>query len=122
MLYNPKLQFASVNGINVTHYGDVTCEHSIEGDAINKVKGVQGDAVTIANFEQFDTFRITQNAFSPLKGQVKNWSKFKTPLAFQYKDDNTGETKSSTTAYIQSYTEPTDGGQWEFTVYCEEVK
>ena len=122
MNYNPKIQFASMNGINLTHFGDVKVEHTREGDAIEKIKGVDGDAVTIANYQQFDTFRVTQNVYSPIKGQIDNWEKFKTPLTFQYKDDNTGVTKSSTTAYIQSHTEPTDGHQWEFIVYCEEVK
>lgn len=122
MKFDAKLQFASLNGINVTHFGDVFCEHTREGDAIEKVKGIIGDAVTLAKYDQFDTFRITQNVYSPLKGQVDNWEKYHTPLTFQYKDDNTGVTKSSTSAYIQSHTEPVDGGQWEMVIYCEEVK
>lgn len=121
MKYDRKLQFASLNGINLTNFGDVFCEHSREGDAIEKVKGIVGDAVTLKRYDQFDTFRITQNVFSPIKGQVDNWEKYGTQLTFQYKDDNTGVTKTSTTAFVQSHTEPTDGGQWEMIIYCEEV-
>lgn len=122
MKYDPKLQFLSINGINATNFGDAFVEHSREGDAIERVKGIVGDAVTIARYDQFDTFRVTQNVFSPLKGQIDNWEKYHTALTLQYKDNNTGVTKSSTTAYIQSHTEPVDGQQWEFIVYCEEVK
>ena len=95
---------------------------SVRRDAIEKVKGIQGDPVTLARYDQFDTFRITQNVFSPIKGQVDNWEKYHTPLTFQYKDNNTGVTKSSTSAYIQSHTESVDGQQWEVIIYCEEVK
>jgi hypothetical protein len=122
MKYDVKLQFASLNGINLTNFGDVFCEHTRDGDAIEKVKGIQGDPVTLARYDQFDTFRITQNVFSPIKGQVDNWEKYHTPLTFQYKDNNTGVTKSSTSAYIQSHTESVDGQQWEVIIYCEEVK
>lgn len=122
MKYDVKLQFASLNGINLTNFGDVFCEHTRDGDAIEKVKGIQGDPVTLARYDQFDTFRITQNVFSPIKGQVDNWEKYHTPLTFQYKDNNTGVTKSSTSAYIQSHTEAVDGQQWEMIIYCEEVK
>lgn len=122
MKYDVKLQFASLNGINLTNFGDVFCEHTRDGDAIEKVKGIQGDPVTLARYDQMDTFRITQNVFSPIKGQVDNWEKYHTPLTFQYKDNNTGVTKSSTSAYIQSHTEPVDGQQWEIIIYCEEVK
>lgn len=122
MKYDVKLQFASLNGINLTNFGDVFCEHTRDGDAIEKVKGIQGDPVTLARYDQFDTFRITQNVFSPIKGQVDNWEKYHTPLTFQYKDNNTGVTKSSTSAYIQSHTESVDGQQWEIIIYCEEVK
>lgn len=122
MKYDVKLQFASLNGINLTNFGDVFCEHTRDGDAIEKVKGIQGDPVTLARYDQFDTFRITQNVFSPIKGQVDIWEKYHTPLTFQYKDNNTGVTKSSTSAYIQSHTESVDGQQWEVIIYCEEVK
>ena len=122
MKYDSKLQFASLNGINLTNFGDVFCEHARDGDAIEKVKGILGDPVTLARYDQFDTFRITQNVFSPIKGQVDNWEKYHTPLTFQYKDNNTGVTKSSTSAYIQSHTESVDGQQWEMIIYCEEVK
>lgn len=122
MKYDSKLQFASLNGINLTNFGDAFCEHTRDGDAIEKVKGILGDPVTLARYDQFDTFRITQNVFSPIKGQIDNWEKYHTPLTFQYKDNNTGVTKSSTSAYIQSHTESVDGQQWEFIVYCEEVK
>jgi hypothetical protein len=122
MKYDVKLQFASLNGINLTNFGDVFCEHTRDGDAIEKVKGIQGDPVTLARYDQFDTFRITQNVFSPIKGQVDTWEKYHTPLTFQYKDNNTGVTKSSTSAYIQSHTESVDGQQWEVIIYCEEVK
>lgn len=122
MKYNVKLQYAVLQGINLTHFGDAFCEHSREGDAIEKIKGILGDPVTIGKYDQFDTFRITQNVFSPIKGQVDNWEKYHTPLTFQYKDENTGVTKTSTSAYIQSHTEPVDGKQWEMIIYCEEVK
>ena len=122
MKYDVKLQFASLNGINLTNFGDVFCEHTRDGDAIEKVKGIQGDPVTLARYDQFDTFRITQNVFSPIKGQIDNWEKYHTPLTFQYKDNNTGVTKSSTSAYIQSHNQSVDGQQWEAIIYCEEVK
>lgn len=122
MKYDRKLQFASLNGINLTNFGDAFCEHQREGDAIEKIKGIIGDPVTLKKYDQFDTFRITQNVFSPIKGQVDNWEKYGTPLTFQYKDDNTGITKTSTSAYVQSHTESVDGGQWEMIIYCEEVK
>lgn len=122
MDYDVKLQFASLNGINLTNFGDAFCEHTRENDAIEKIKGITGDPVTLKRYNQFDTFRITQNVFSPIKGQVDNWEKYGTALTFQYKDDNTGVTKTSTSAYIQSHTEPMDGQQWEMIIYCEEVK
>lgn len=121
MKFDKKTQFASLQGINLTNFGDVFCEHARENDAIEKIKGCTGDAVTLKRYDQFDTFRITQNVFSPIKGQVDNWEKYGTQLTFQYKDDNTGVTKTSTTAYIQSHTEPVDGQQWEMIIYCEEV-
>lgn len=121
MKYDPKIQFAILQGINITNFGDVLAEHSREGDAIEKIKGVVGDAVTLAKYDQFDTFRITQNVYSPIKGQVDNWEANHTQLTFQYKDNNTGVTKSSTSAYIQSHTEPVDGQQWEMIIYCEEI-
>ena len=122
MKYDPKIQFAALQGINLTHFGEVFCEHTRENDAIEKIKGIIGDAVTLAKYDQFDVFRITQNVFSPIKEQVDNWEKNHTPLTFQYKDNNTGVTKTSTSAYIQSHTEPVDGKEWEMYIYCEEVK
>lgn len=38
MKYDRKLQFASLNGINLTHFGDAFCEHSRENDAIEKLR------------------------------------------------------------------------------------
>lgn len=122
MKYDVKLQFVSLNGINVTNFGDATCEYTKDGDAIDMIKGIQGDAVALAKYDQIDHFRITQNVFSPLWGQVENWEKYHTALTFQYKDNNTGVTRSSTTAYVQNVTRPTDGQQGEFTVVCEEVQ
>ena len=31
MKYDVKLQFASLNGINLTNFGDVFCEHTRDG-------------------------------------------------------------------------------------------
>lgn len=120
--YDPKIQFLSIGGLNFTHFGEAVASHSREGSFINKMKGIKGEAVTIANYEIFDTFRVTQLASSPHYEQVKKWADYHTQLPLQYKDDNTGRTKSSTTAYIQDISEPEDGKNWEFTVYCEEVK
>lgn len=121
MKFDPKIQFASLQGINLTNFGDVFCEHTREGDAIEKIKGIVGDAVTLAKYDQFDVFRVTQNVYSPIKGQVDTWEANHTQLTFQYKDNNTGTTKTSTSAYIQSHTEPVDGQQWEMLIYCEKV-
>lgn len=120
--YDVKLQFASLNGINLTNFGDAVCEYTKDGDAVEIVKGIQGDSVTMAKYDQVDNFRITQDVFSPIWGQVENWEKYHTALTFQFKDENTGITRSSTTAYIKSITRPVDGAQGEINITCEEVK
>lgn len=121
MKYDVKLQFMSINGLNVTNFGDATCEYTKDGDAIDVIKGIQGDAVSMAKYDQVERFRITQNVFSPLWGSLENWEKYHTPLTLQYKDENTGVTRSSTSAYVQSVTRPVDGGQGEVVFVCEEV-
>lgn len=122
MKYDVKLQFVSLNGINLTNFGDATLEYTKDNDAVEVVKGVQGDTVTLAKYDQIDNFRITQNVYSPIWSQVENWEKYHTALTLQYKDDNTGITRSSTSAYIKSITRPVDGGQGEINITCEEVK
>lgn len=120
--YDVKLQFLSVNGLNLTNFGDAVCEHTKDGNAVEVVKGIQGDAVTMARYDQIDRFRTTQNAFSPLWGQIDNWEKYHTALTIQYKDNNTGVSRSSVTAYVETVTHPVDGGQGEVTFVCEEVQ
>lgn len=122
MKYDRKLQFLSVDGINLTNFGDTICEHTIDGDFVEMTKGLQGDTVTLANYGTIDRFRTSQNVYSPIWGQIETWAKFHTALTLQYKDNNTGESKSSTTAYVQTYTPPRDGADGEVTFVCEEVQ
>lgn len=122
MKYDVKLQFLSVDGINLTNFGDAVCEYSKEGDAVEVIKGIQGDTVTMAKYDQIAVFRTTQNVYSPIWGQVESWEKYHTPLTLQYKDDNNGTSRSSTSAYIRSVTRPVDGGNGEIIFVCEDVK
>ena len=44
MKYDQKLQFLSVQGLNLTNFGDTICEYTIDGDSVEMKKGLQGDA------------------------------------------------------------------------------
>lgn len=121
MKYDQKLQFLSVQGLNLTNFGDTVCEYTIDGDSVEMKKGLQGDAVTMGKYDTIDTFRTTQNVFSPIWGQIENWAKYHTELTLQYKDNNTGVSRASTTAYVRSYTPPKDGEDGEVVFVCEEV-
>lgn len=121
MKFDRKLQFLSANGLNLTHFGDSIMEYSKDGDAVEVTKGIQGDAVTLPNYTQIDRIRTTLLSTCPLWGQIESWEKNHTAITLQYKDANTGVSRSSTTAYIQSITYPVDGGQGEVLFVCEEV-
>ena len=52
---------------------------------------------------------------------MESWAKNHTRLTYQITDNNTGEKKTSTTAYIGNINGINDGEDREFTVYCEEI-
>ncbi len=121
MKYDVKLEFLSVNGMNVTNFGDSVAEYTKDGDAIDMIKGIQGDTVTLPKYDQIDRIKTTLNVYCPLWGQFENWEKNHTQLSVQYKDDNTGTSRSSTTGYVQNMVRPKDGQNGEITIACEEV-
>lgn len=121
MLYDIKLTFLSVNGINFTHFGDTVAEPTKDGNAVEMRKGIKGDAVTMANYGQIDRIRTTLQPNAPFWGQIKSWEKNHTQLSAQYKDNNNGDTISTTTCYVETYTAPHDGQDGEVTFVCEEV-
>ena len=50
-----------------------------------------------------------------------NYAKAHRMFTVQYSDGNTGETKTSTRAFIKNLGNAKDGDVREFTVYCEDV-
>lgn len=120
-LYDGKLLDFIIQGINISHYGEARCVRSYGGDFVDPQSGANGDKVTYALYNQMNTFQISQLFNSPIWTQVESWAKNHTKLTIQFTDGNTGEKKTSTTAYIQSLGDITDGQERTFTVYCEEV-
>lgn len=120
--YSTKLNFAILDGINLTGFADVMAEHSRDNDYIEPYKGLNGDAVTHFKYDTMDRFRVTQIATSPHWSMIENYAKNHKAFVFQFSDTNTGETKTSNVSYIQSIGTITDGQPREFTIYCEEVK
>lgn len=121
MKYDVKLEFLSVNGINFTNHGDTVAEHTKDGNAVDMRKGIKGDAVTMVKYDRIDRIRTTLDPYAPFWGQIESWEKNNTQLSLQFKDNNTGVSRSSTTAYVETVTYPHDGQDGEVTFVCEEV-
>lgn len=122
-LYNKKFRNAILNGIAITKPGETVAEETYSGDFVEQRAGAYGDVVTDANngADKMRHFRHTVHFDSPIWAQIESWAKNHTQLTYQVTDDNTGEKKTSTTAYIGNINNINDGQDREFTVYCEDV-
>ena len=109
MKYDAKKETAIINGVNVTHHGDVICES----------KGRKGDAVTDARYDVMTEYRLTVLPTSPQLAQFQAWAEARNPLTFQYKNGNTGEVYTSTTAYLQTVGSQNGQEDREYTIHCE---
>jgi len=120
-MYNTKLNFFTFNGVNLTHFADVKCDHSYEGDFIDEYKGIDGDAITHAKNDVKEYFKVSQICTSPHWGSLLSAAKNHTQCVIQWADNNTGETFTSTTAYVKNLGNSADGGNRDVTIYCEDV-
>lgn len=120
MKYDSKKVSAIINGINVTHNGDVICEKTYTGDFTSSRKGRKGDAITDAKYDVMTEYRLTVLPSSPQLAQFRAWAIARNPLSFQYKDDNTGEVFVSTSAYLQNVGAINGEADREFTIHCED--
>lgn len=120
-LYDPRLVDYIIGGTNITHNGEVIVVRSYGGDFVDHQAGAKGDKVTYAKYDQFQTHKISQLFNTPYWTQFESWADNHTKLNVQYTDSNTGEKKTSTTAYVKIIDDVSDGQERSVTVYCEEV-
>ncbi len=122
-LYNKLYRNAILNGIAITKPGETVAEETWSGDFVEQRAGAYGDVVTDANngADKMRHYRHTVHFDCPIWNQMESWAKNHTRLTYQITDNNTGEKKTSTTAYIGNINGINDGEDREFTVYCEEI-
>lgn len=119
MKYDALKEHAIINGINITHNGEVICEKTYTGDFTASRKGRKGDAVTDARYDVMTQYRLTVLPTSPLLEQFRTWAEARNPLTFQYSNGNTGEVFTSNTAYLQTVGGANGEADREFTINCE---
>ena len=119
MKYDAKKETVIINGINVTHHGDVICERTVTGNYTESRKGRKGDAVTDARYDVMTEYRLTVLPTSPQLAQFQAWAEARNPLPFQYKNGNTGDVYTSTTAYLQTVGSQNGQEDREYTIHCE---
>lgn len=121
--YDKKFRNAILNGIAITNPGETVAEETYSGAFVEQRAGAYGDVVTDVNngADKMRHYRHTVHFNTPIWIQIESWAKNHTKLTYQITDDNTGEKKTSTTAYIGEINPTNDGEDREFTVFCEDV-
>lgn len=120
MKYDSKKETLIIEGINVTHFGDVICERTVTGNYTESRKGRKGDAVTDAKYDVMTEYRVTVLPTSPQLAQFQAWADARKPLTIQYKNSNTNEVYNSTTAYLQTVGSQNGQNDREYTLHCED--
>lgn len=122
-LYNKLYRNVILNGVAITKPGETVCVETWSGDFVEQRAGAYGDVVTDANngADKMRNYRHTVHFDCPIWSQLESWAKNHTQLTYQITDANTGEKKTSTTAYVKNINDIEDGNDREFTVACEEI-